>query len=164
MTYQGPLLTSDQVNDILQNFITEKNDENDLPEEQKTVQLKALTIHETDLSQIDPTLFARACVKLFGVGFRANLLSTDQITYLCQAIVNNGDEMDEEELETLWVFGNDLSQVCPSLLARAIVKMRCAQIGYTVLTPEQATTLFLFETIVEQEDMMLDYISIGLYF
>ena len=66
--------------------------------------------------------------------------------------------MDEEVLENLNVYCNDLSEVCPSLLARAIVKMRCVDIGYNELTPDQATTLF--QTIVGQEDMMLEDIRI----
>ena len=113
--------------------------------------LTKLSISHNDLSGIEPELLAKAVTKLEFLNVINTKLTQQQVVAIFTAL------SEENKLTELFISENDLSQVDPELLYKAIVNLKILKVTETRLTKQQAVAIFT--AVSEGREMTTLYIA-----
>ena len=97
--------------------------------------LNVLNISENNLSEVEPELLAKTVIKLKKLDIQYSDLTKQQASVILTAISEG------RRLTDLNIGFNDLRDVCPELMAKAVTNLEILDVTFTDLTQQQATAI-----------------------
>ena len=97
--------------------------------------LNVLNISDNNLSEVEPELLAKTVIKLKKLDIRYTDITKQQASVILTAISEG------RRLTDLNIGFNDLREVCPELMAKAVTNLEILDVTFTDLTQQQATAI-----------------------
>ena len=97
--------------------------------------LNVLNISDNNLSEVEPELLAKTVIKLKKLDIRYSDITKQQASVILTAISEG------RRLTDLNIGFNDLREVCPELMAKAVTNLEILDVTFTDLTQQQATAI-----------------------